>query len=43
MPALVLDGLAELQVRWLTVPIAFCATRGLAGSAPVGSWPTAHQ
>jgi hypothetical protein len=29
-PALVADGLAELQVRWPTVPIAFCETRQLA-------------
>jgi hypothetical protein len=29
-PALVADGLAELQVRWPTVPIASCETRQLA-------------
>jgi hypothetical protein len=29
-PAHVADGLAELQVRWPTVPIAFCETRQLA-------------
>jgi hypothetical protein len=29
-PALVADGLAGLQVRWPTVPIAFCETRQLA-------------
>lgn len=29
-PALVADGLAELQVRWPDVPIAFCETRQLA-------------
>ena len=29
-PALVADGLAELQVRWPTVPIVFCETRKLA-------------
>ena len=29
-PALVADGLAELQVRWPTVPLAFCETRKLA-------------
>jgi hypothetical protein len=29
-PALVADGLAELQVRWPTVPVVFCETRPLA-------------
>jgi hypothetical protein len=29
-PALVADGLAELQVRWPNVPIVFCETRALA-------------
>jgi hypothetical protein len=29
-PALVADGLAELQVRWPTVPIVFCDSRKLA-------------
>ncbi len=29
-PATVADGLAELQVRWPTVPIVFCETRKLA-------------
>jgi hypothetical protein len=29
-PALVADGLAELQVRWPNVPIVFCETRRLA-------------
>ena len=29
-PALVADGLAELQVRWPNVPVAFCGTRQLA-------------
>jgi hypothetical protein len=29
-PALVADGLAELQVRWPTVAIVFCETRKLA-------------
>jgi hypothetical protein len=29
-PALVADGLAELQVRWPAVPIVFCETRPLA-------------
>lgn len=29
-PAVIADGLAELQVRWPDVPIAFCETRQLA-------------
>jgi hypothetical protein len=29
-PALVADGLAELQIRWPSVPIVFCETRALA-------------
>ena len=29
-PALVADGLAELQVRWPTIPITFCESRKLA-------------
>jgi len=29
-PAVVADGLAELQVRWPDVPIVFCETRQLA-------------
>jgi ERCC4-type nuclease len=29
-PALVADGLAELQVRWPNIPIVFCETRKLA-------------
>lgn len=29
-PALIADGLAELQVRWPTIPIVFCETRKLA-------------
>ena len=29
-PALVADGLAELQVRWPGIPIVFCETRQLA-------------
>jgi hypothetical protein len=29
-PAIVADGLAELQVRWPNVPIIFCETRQLA-------------
>jgi hypothetical protein len=29
-PAIVADGLAELQIRWPSVPLAFCETRQLA-------------
>jgi hypothetical protein len=29
-PAVIADGLAELQVRWPGVPIVFCETRALA-------------
>jgi hypothetical protein len=29
-PALVADGLAELQIRWPSVPVIFCETRPLA-------------
>ena len=29
-PAMIADGLAELQVRWPNVPIVFCETRPLA-------------
>jgi hypothetical protein len=29
-PALIADGLAELQVRWPTIPIVFCDNRKLA-------------
>ena len=29
-PALVADGLAELQIRWPSVPMVFCETRALA-------------
>ena len=29
-PALIVDGLAELQIRWPNVPIVFCETRQLA-------------
>ncbi|HZD67814.1 MAG TPA: hypothetical protein VFA45_02515, partial [Actinomycetes bacterium] len=29
-PAVMADGLAELQVRWPSVPIVFCETRQLA-------------
>src|ERR1700684_1598070 len=33
-PALVADGLAELQVRWPSVPVVFCETRPLAEEWP---------
>src|SRR4029077_4641511 len=33
-PALVADGLAEVQVRWPNVPIVFCVTRQLAEEWP---------
>jgi ERCC4 domain len=29
-PAVITDGLAECQVRWPSIPIVFCETRGLA-------------
>ncbi|SPX88479.1 ERCC4-type nuclease [Mycobacterium xenopi] len=29
-PAVVADGLAELQIRWPNVPVVFCETRQLA-------------
>lgn len=29
-PAVVVDGLAEVQVRWPNVPLVFCETRALA-------------
>ncbi len=29
-PAMIADGLAELQVRWPAVPLVFCETRQLA-------------
>ncbi|MDH6522321.1 ERCC4 domain-containing protein [Streptomyces sp. SAI-090] len=34
-PAVVADGLAELQVRYPSVPIVFCETRALPGTHPV--------
>ena len=45
-PALVADGLAELQVRWPTIPIMFCESRKLAEEwtyrylAAAHSWAT---
>lgn len=47
-PAMVADGLAELQVRWPTVPIVFCETRQLAEEwtyrylAAAHAWATAE-
>ena len=46
-PALVADGLAEVQVRWPNVPIVFCETpqlaeewtyRFLAAASPESQW-----
>ena len=43
-PAVVADGVAELQVRWPTIPIVFCETRSLAEEwtyrflAAAGAW-----
>jgi ERCC4-type nuclease len=48
-PALVADGLAELQVRWPTIPIVFCETRKLAEEwtyrylAAAHTWATDEQ
>jgi hypothetical protein len=48
-PAVVADGLAELQVRWPTVPILFCETRKLAEEwtyrylAAAHSWAGAEE
>ena len=48
-PALVADGLAELQVRWPTIPIVFCETRKLAEEwtyrylAAAYSWGTTER
>lgn len=47
-PALVADGIAECQVRWPTIPIVFCETRGLAEEwtyrylAAAHAWATAE-
>jgi ERCC4-type nuclease len=42
-PALVADGLAELQVRWPTIPIVFCETRPLAEEWTYRYLAAAHQ
>jgi hypothetical protein len=48
-PAQVADGLAELQVRWPTIPIVFCETRKLAEEwtyrylAAAHAWAQAEQ
>lgn len=42
-PALVADALAELQVRWPTVPIVFCETRKLAEEWTYRYLAAAHQ
>lgn len=48
-PAVVTDGLAELQVRWPNVPIVFCETRQLAEEwtyrflAAAHAWASAEQ
>ncbi len=41
-PAVVADGLAELQVRWPSVPILFCETRALAEEWTYRYLATAH-
>ncbi len=48
-PALVADGLAELQVRWPSIPIVFCDNRKLAEQwtyrylAAAHSWAEAER
>ncbi|BBZ06620.1 hypothetical protein MDOR_07890 [Mycolicibacterium doricum] len=48
-PAMVADGLAELQIRWPNVAIVFCETRQLAEEytyrflAAANAWATAEQ
>jgi ERCC4 domain len=42
-PAVVADGLAEVQVRWPTVPIVFCETRPLAEEWTYRYLAAAHQ
>jgi len=42
-PALVADGLAELQIRWPSVPIVFCETRPLAEEWTYRYLAAAHQ
>ena len=38
-PAVVADGLAELQVRWPSIPIVFCETGNSPRSGPSAIWP----
>ena len=38
-PAVVADGLAELHMRWPSVPVVFCETRPLRRNGPTGSSP----
>jgi hypothetical protein len=42
-PAVVADGLAELQIRWPNVPIAFCETRQLAEEWTYRFLAAAHE
>ncbi|MFP5334187.1 MAG: ERCC4 domain-containing protein [Actinomycetes bacterium] len=42
-PAVVADGLAELQVRWPGVPVVFCETRSLAEEWTYRYLAAAHQ
>jgi hypothetical protein len=42
-PAVVADGLAELQVRWPSIPIVFCETRKLAEEWTYRYLAAAHQ
>jgi ERCC4-type nuclease len=42
-PAAVADGLAELQVRWPTIPIVFCETRSLAEEWTYRYLAAAHE
>ncbi|HEY9417847.1 MAG TPA: ERCC4 domain-containing protein [Pseudonocardia sp.] len=42
-PALVADGLAELQVRWPTIPIVFCDNRALAEEWTYRYLAAAHE
>jgi hypothetical protein len=42
-PAVIADGLAELQIRWCTVPMVFCETRRLAEEWTYRFLAAAHQ
>nr|WP_240475600.1 ERCC4 domain-containing protein [Mycobacteroides abscessus] len=48
-PAIVADGLAELQIRWPNVPVVFCETRQLAEEytyrflAAANAWATTEH